>query len=282
MNQKKNIRLIALDLDGTLFNTQSKISEGNRQILKEAISKGITIIISTGRPYIGLPIEDMVEIGIKYAITANGAEIFSVPEKKPVYLDGLEPDIAEKLLQQLYQNQIHLDAFIQGDAYTQASTRPVAEKLDMPDSIKHYILDTRTIVDDLADYLAKNRLSVGKMTLNFMPDGAGGFVDRDKTETILKKYPEIKYVCGGYHNLELTKAGISKAKGLHLLCDYLHIPYDATLACGDSENDLDIIQAAGIGVAMENAAGIVKDAADYIAPSNDEDGVAEAVRRFCL
>ncbi|MGN0341400.1 MAG: Cof-type HAD-IIB family hydrolase [Roseburia sp.] len=279
---KKDIRLIALDLDGTLFNTQSKISEGNRATLKEAVSRGITVIISTGRPYIGLPIEDMVEIGIKYAITANGAEIFSVPEKKPIYLDGLDPDTAGILLQELYQNRIHLDAFIRGDAYTQASTRPIAEKLDMPDSIKHYILDTRTIVDDLAEFLIKNQLSVGKMTLNFIPDGTGNFVDRDKTEAILKKHPEIKYVCGGYHNLELTKAGISKAKGLHLLCDYLHIPYNATLACGDSENDLDIIQAAGIGVAMENGAKIVKDAADYIAPSNNEDGVAEAVRRFCL
>lgn len=282
MNTKKDIRLIALDLDGTLFNTESKISQENRQVLKEAVARGITVIISTGRPYVGLPLEDMTDIGIPYAITSNGAEIFSVPDKKPLYLEGLDADTTAALLQELYQNQIHLDAFINGDAYTQASTRSIAKQLDMPDSIRHYILNTRTIVDDLAEFLLAGHLSVGKMTLNFMPDGKGGFVDRDKTEDILKSHSEIKYVCGGYHNLELTKAGVSKAKGLHLLCDHLHIPYQSTMACGDSENDLDIIQAAGIGVAMGNAADLVKNAADFISLSNDEDGVAAAIRRFCF
>ncbi|MBR1390644.1 MAG: Cof-type HAD-IIB family hydrolase [Lachnospiraceae bacterium] len=279
---KKKILLLALDLDGTLFNTESKISDANRTALKKAIAEGVTVVISTGRPYVGLPLDDMADIGIRYAITANGSEIFRVPEKEPIYLDGIDAVTGCRLLQELYQNRIHLDAFIQGDAYTQASTREVAERLDMPASIKYYILNTRTVVEDLGAYIREKNLTIGKMTLNFMPDGNGGYTDRARTEQLLKAHPEITYVCGGYHNLELTKAGISKSAGLHLLCDYLNIPGDATMACGDSENDLDIISAAGIGVAMKNAAPIVKAAADYIAPSNDEDGVSDAIYRYIL
>ena len=87
---------------------------------------------------------------------------------------------------------------------------------------------------------------------------------------------------GGFHNLEDTRCGIAKSKGLKFLCDYLHISMEDTMAVGDSENDLDIVKAAGIGVAMGNAQQLLKDSADFISLSNEEDGVAYAIERFCF
>lgn len=278
---KHKIQLIALDLDGTLFNSQSRISDYNKKILKKAVASGITVIISTGRPYIGLPLEDMKEIGIRYAITANGAAIYRLPEKEVLFEDCLDTETSTSLLKELFQIELHLDAFIDGDGYSQTSTAELISKLQIPESLRKYIQSTRKRVPDLVAFVRENHYNVAKMTLNFAPAADGTFPSRDAAEAILKSHPKIAYVSGGFNNLELTKKGISKAKGLAFLCNLLNIPMEETMACGDSENDLDIVKAAGIGVAMRNAQKVLIDAADFVSKSNDEDGVAYAVVELC-
>jgi hypothetical protein len=118
------------------------------------------------------------------------------------------------------------------------------------------------------------------MTLNFYPDGQGGFTDREKVHKYLLSNPAIDVVSGGYHNLEFTRAGVNKGVGLHRLAEILGVDPAATMAIGDTENDLSIIRAAGIGVAMGNATDTVKAQADYITSSNEEDGVACAIEHF--
>lgn len=80
--------------------------------------------------------------------------------------------------------------------------------------------------------------------------------------------------------MEFTKAGVSKAKGLSFLCKHLDIPIDQTIACGDSENDLDILKAAGLGVAMANAPEDIRQKADDVTKSNDEHGVAAMLQKW--
>lgn len=251
MNDK--IQLIALDLDGTLYNANGQISDKNREVLKHAIDRGITVVISTGRPYVGLPLSDLKEIGIDYAITANGAGIYRVADKSCLSENAISPEDGAALLRTLYRYPLHLDAFINGDAYTQASTRELIDRLQISESLRAYIRDTRIVVDDLADYVSSNRLGIQKLTLNFIPDGNGGLCAREDITSILRDRPEYHYVSGGFRNIEVNKSGVSKAKGLRFLCETLHIPLSRTMACGDSENDLDIVSLAGIGVAMANA-----------------------------
>ena len=274
------IKLIALDLDGTLYNSQGLISERNKSVIKQAIAAGVTVIISTGRPYVGLPLEDMTVLGIQYAITANGAAVYKVPGKELLFDDCMPPSVSVPLLLELYQHRIHLDAFINGDGYTQNSTLEYVSHLNIPESLRKYITSTRKNIASLPDYISEHNLPVAKMTINFMPDGNGGYIDRDKVEALFKSHKELSYVCGGFSNLECTNAGISKSKGLSFLCDYLAIPMSATMACGDSENDLDIISAAAVGVAMSNAQQLILDKADFISKSNDEDGVAYAIEKL--
>lgn len=280
MNDK--IKLIALDLDGTLYNTNGQISDKNREVLKYAIDRGITVVISTGRPYVGLPLSDLKEIGIDYAITSNGAGIYRVADKTCLLEDAISPEEGAALLRQLYQYPIHLDAFIDGDAYTQASTRGLIDKLQISESLRTYIRDTRIVVDDLADYVSSNQLGIQKLTLNFTPDTTGGLTAREDVTALLRKHPEYHYVSGGFRNIEVNKTGVSKAKGLRFLCETLHIPLTQTMACGDSENDYDIVTLAGIGVAMANAEEILLHAADFVSRSNNEDGVAFAVEQLVL
>lgn len=277
---KKEIRLVALDMDGTLFNNQSQISAVNQQTIREAAEKGIEIIISTGRPYAGLPVSLLSSLGIRFAITANGAAIYQLPDKKCIYESCMTPELVCPIIEKLQKKDIHMDAFINGDGYSRNVCAPKIDLLDIPESIRQYIKDTRTFTDDLAVYIHTHALNVQKMVLNFYPLADGSFRHREEVKTLLASYPEISFLSGGYHNLEFTKTGTNKGAGLCFLCEYLGLSIDQTMAIGDTQNDIDILKTAAIGVAMENARDDVKAIADYITASNEDDGVSHAIRKF--
>ena len=188
----------------------------------------------------------------------------------------------ELVIEELQKKSIHMDAFINGDGFSQRSCEGKIDCLDMPASIKRYIHRTRTFTDDLAVYIRARNLNVQKMTLNFYPQEDGTFLYRDEVLQILSEHPEITFLSGGYHNLEFTKAGVTKGNGLRLLCSHLGVDIRETLACGDTQNDIDILKTAAIGVAMGNALPEVKEIADFVTRSNENSGVAHAIRTFAL
>lgn len=277
---KRKIQLIALDMDGTLYNHESQISLKDQQTIRAAIADGIEVVISTGRPYVGLPVEQLLSLGIRYAITTNGSSIYELSGRKCVYSNAMLPDFVCPIIKELQNENIHMDAFIDGDSYSQDSCKPMIDHLDMPASIRSYIKATRSYTSDLIVLIREKNLSVQKMTLNFCLHEDGTYIGRDAAVAILSSHPEITFLSGGYHNLEFTKAGTTKGLGLIKLCELLDISIEETMACGDTENDLDILRTAAIGVAMENATDPIKKAADFITLSNEESGVAYAISHF--
>lgn len=277
---KRKLSLVALDLDGTLFNQESRISKTDQDTIKEITSSGIEAAIATGRPYAGLPVELLSSIGIRYAITANGAAIYRLPEKECLFSSCMPPKLVFPLLEKLQKKSIHMDAFIDGDGFSQKSCERNLYRLDMPESIRDYIRSTRTFTDDLAEYIKDGQLDVQKVTLNFYPLPDGTFESREAVKQLLSSCPQITFLSGGYHNLEFTKTGTTKGAGLLFLCEHLGIHPSETMACGDTQNDIEILKTASIGVAMANAREDVKEIADYITLSNEESGVSHAIRRF--
>lgn len=275
-----SIQLVALDLDGTLFNDHSRISEENLKAIREITDRGVHAVISTGRPLSGIPYEQMEGSGIRYAITTNGSAVYDIPTQTCIYEDGMEGSLILPILDFLYGKDIHMDAFIGGKAYSPLHCLEAAKKLTIPESIKRYILETRIRLKDLSGFIRDNHLMVQKMTLNFYPDRNGVPVDRQAVKEYLLSNPDVLCVSGGYNNLEFTKAGVTKGVGLARLAEYLHIPLENTIAIGDTENDMAIIETAGIGIAMGNATPAVKAIADDITLSNEEDGVAAAIRKY--
>lgn len=274
-------KIAALDLDGTLFSRSGEITPYTREQIHSAIGKGVVIALSTGRPFSGVPIQAALELGIPYAITANGSAVYRIADKACMYEECIPTETAIDLLKELYQMHLHLDAFIGGEAYTQSSSFHIVRKSNvLPESVRQYILKTRNQVADLISYMKEHHLLLQKSSLIFERREDGTFIDREEAKAYLKSRPEVHVVSGGYYNLEFNKAGVSKATGLQFLCDFLKIPMEASMACGDSENDLDILRAAGFSVAMENAEDAVKDACDYITKSCDEDGVGYALAKF--
>lgn len=278
----KDIKLVALDLDGTLFDNSSRISKRNLTAIRSITDKGIHVVISTGRPFEGIPFDQIKGTGINYAITANGSGIYEISTGKCLYENAMGEELVTPILNFLLTRDIHMDAFIGGKGYTPVQCVETAQKLTVPSSIKNYIITTRTRLDNILQFIHENQLKVQKMTLNFYPAADGTLIDRETVRKFLVSNPSITTVCGGYNNLEFTRADANKGVGLRKLAEILGVNPDATMAIGDTENDLAIIEAAGIGVAMGNATDAVKARADYVTTTNTKDGVAAAIEHFIL
>ena len=276
----KDINLIALDLDGTLFNKDGIISVANKEQLNRAAAQGIKIVISTGRPFNGLPFEQIKDTTIEYALTTNGASVYKIDGKECLYENGMDLDIIMPILDWILEREIHIDIYMNGVGFTPIRCRENLGRLDVPDSLRQYMIATRTPVEDLKKYVSDCGKMIQKINLNFYPQSDGTFLHRDETLAFLKANASIEVVCGGFNNFEISKAGVTKREGLEFLAHYLGTDLEHTMAMGDSENDLSMINAAGIGVAMGNASDDVKSVADYITTTNNEDGVGAAIKNF--
>ena len=279
----KDIKLVALDLDGTLFDNSSHISERNLTAIRSITDKGIHVVISTGRPFEGIPFDQIKGTGINYAITANGSAIYRLPEKECIFSNCMRPETVAPIIRYLQTKDIQYDAFIGGNRYSEEHGQDVIERLtQMPAATRSYIKASGILTENLADFILERDLEVQKMTLNFYPLPDGSYKDRVDVWNHLKANPQVTVLSGGYQNVEFTKAGTTKAMGLRFLAEMFEIPIEETMAVGDSQNDMDIMQAAGIGVAMENATDEVKAIADFVTKSNLEDGVGYAIEKFIL
>ncbi len=276
----KKISLIALDLDGTLLDSSLQISLENQQSIRNAIAQGVEVIIATGRSYHGIPIEQLASLGIKYVITSNGAAIYKIPEKACIFEDNIPFETILPIVQKLSGFDILLHIFINGQCYSQTSKLSIIDKLSCTDAFRTFLRTVGVQTDDLTEYLVSQRTPVQKGCITFYRDEDDNVKDWEDVYTYLASQSMLKCVDGGVANLEFTNAKVSKAHALKVLADYLSVSMEETMACGDSENDLDIIEAAGIGVAMDNAADMVKASADFISLTNNQHGVAYAINHF--
>ena len=274
------LQLVALDLDGTLFNHDGIITEKTKNEIKRATQKGTYVVISTGRPYNGVPFEQIKDTGIDYAITTNGASIYHIPTNECIYENCMELSLVEPILTFLLEKQIHIDLYIDGKGFTPRYCRENLDKLSVPPSLKEYILATRTPVDDLLSYVKERGQNIQKITLNFYKQSDGTFLHRDEIYNTLSQNKQLECVCGGFNNLEFSKAGVTKGTALTHLANLLSVPMEQTMAIGDTQNDISILKTAQIGVAMGNASEEVKALADYITTSHNEDGVGNAISHF--
>jgi len=274
------VKLIALDMDGTLFNSQGEISEKDKAAIQKATENGVAVAVATGRAYSELPIEQLCQIGIRYAITGNGSAVYKMPTMECVFSDCMEDELVCKILEEAGKLDIYYDVYIKGLIYRPESVTHNIRKMDMPSSLHETVEKTRIVVDDLVAYIRETEGQVEKATLNFALLEDGTLLNRDKTAEILDRYPQIEYLSGGFHNWEFTKKGVNKGSGLKFLAERIGVAVEETMACGDSQNDYSMLKAAKVAVAMGNAKEEIKAIADFITLSNEESGVGHAIEKF--
>ena len=274
------IRLIAFDMDGTVLDDHKKILPQTKEVLERLAEQGIELVPATGRPFCGLSPEIERLQGVRYVITCNGAGIYEKETGNCLMGDNISLDSLLPLLTELEPLSVMADPFLKGKAFMSAKNRPLVEKMHVSEELKEYIRTSRTLVPDLVEYLRERGDDVEKLTINFAENEDGVLQGYDEVLTIVRKYPQMNAVSGGIRNIEITKSGVTKASALMWLGEYLAIDREEIIAFGDSENDLEMLRAAGIGVAMENAEKEAKEVADFVTLSNTDNGIVYALQKF--
>lgn len=274
----RQIKLIALDMDGTLLNERGVLSAGNRGALEEAMKQGIHVVIATGRVFSALPADVLSVPGIEFAITSNGANVVRLKDRETLYSNLIERQSVEKIMDILKDPDIMAEVFFDHDVFAEKECLDHLERFGMlTEKSRQYTLSTRKPVDSVIRLVQENEAQLENINLIFRDAKRRGEIwDR------LLKMEGITVTSSMPHNLEVGGATTSKADGLAHLAGLLGIGQGEIMACGDSENDMAMLRYAGLSVAMGNAVQTVREAADTVTGSNAEDGVAQAIRRYAL
>lgn len=272
-----DIRMIALDLDGTTFNSKGKLTDHTRTALEAAAKKGVHIVVSTGRSFNSLPEQIRTVNGIEYAITSNGAHINDIKTGEAVYDDYIHPDNIERILDLKKRFGCGIECFIDGQAYIDEPTYRDIELNGCEFRNAEYVLWSRKPVDDIEALMKENRHKIENVNFCFEN---GEQADAAKSEVSLM--PDATITTSFRNNLEVGGPNTSKKTALMELMNRLGVKREQLMCCGDAPNDIQMIELAGLGVAMGNAWGGTKDHADYVTGTNDEDGVAQAIEKFVL
>ncbi|MEG2774883.1 MAG: Cof-type HAD-IIB family hydrolase [Acetivibrio sp.] len=276
------IKMIGLDLDGTVLNQEKKMGIRTRQAVEEAIKRGVMVLPATGRPLSGIPDEIFKIHGIQYALCANGAVIHDLKKQKKIHEVVMDYKEIMEIIERLKKIDVMADVFIDGRGYVETENLAYHIQFETSAPLREYILKTRTTVENLSVFLKERQQNIQKMTINFRREEDGSLYGKEGVEKILSEYKELAVVSGMATNLEVTNARATKGNGLLILGELFGIKKEEIMACGDSGNDREMLKAVGLGVAMENSTNEVLEIADYITKSNEEDGVAHAIEKFVL
>ena len=272
------IKMILLDLDGTLLNSGKQLSSGNRAALEQAAARGVHIVPSTGRFYAGMPQVVRELPFVRYVVTINGAQVYDAAEDRVLRRAEIPAADADRLFQRMEELPVLYDCFIDGWGCMDRRHYEQVERFVTDPVVRRLILELRRPVDDLRGWVQRTGVSVQK-TQMFFRDTA--YRDREMARFI-QDFPDMSVTSSVPFNIEINARNASKGEGLRFLCRHLGIAPEESMACGDGSNDLSMLQAAGVGVAMANADPLLLAAAKYVTDTNDNDGVAKAVERFCL
>ena len=273
-----SIKLIAFDLDGTFLDSKKNIHPDNIKALEAAAEKGVVIVPATGRIVGGVPQQIRELPFIRYYVTVNGAFVYDAVEDKAVARAEIPLEDALSLLRYEDSLGISYDCYQDGWGYMSADMYDRAGEYVTDPGILKLVLTLRTKVPELKEYLRQKGESVQKLQLYFtdMQERARQF------EMLPGMFPNMAFTTSVPFNIEINSSAATKGQGLAALCRRLDIRPEEVLAFGDDRNDADMIRFAGIGVAMENAIEELRAAADWVAVSNAEAGIARGIERFVL
>lgn len=273
-----DIKLICIDMDGTLLVDEHNVSEENKKAVKYALEKGVHIAITTGRVYNCAMLYSEL-IGLKTPIIAsngayiggtNGEEIYKNPLTKEEVRTVFKIATDNNLLAYLTTRYglISLVDLPENNIYKVLNKTLPKEK-----QIRLEVIES---IDKILE-LYKNEILKGVCVENS---------DKEKLlkarEELSKLNPELEIATSWKNNFEVTRKGSSKGEAVKRLAEYLNISSEEVMCIGDSENDISMLKYAGCAIAMGNASDDVKKVADFITEANYNSGVAKAIYKFIL
>lgn len=295
------VRMVALDLDGTLLTHHSSISPLTRQAIAEAVAHGVVVLPATGRPLANLPPIVAQLPGIRYAITSNGAAVWDLGND-PLgcvysrYSNAAERETSEpaclvhnvfpvekarEVFSLFHEYSGEMSIFSDGhsikdlhgiECLTARFEKKHSTEAQQPNDGRF------VVVRDLAEWMSRNAHEVEKFCMFF-----NTVEEAQEALPRFLKLEGVEVVQGSPENIEVTARNVDKGNALLALADILGIPHEATAAVGDSENDRAMLEKAGVAAVMANGMPHIKELADLVSENDcDNDGVAELFRRLKL
>lgn len=263
------IKLLALDIDGTILTTDKKLTIRTRKAMEEAIAREIKIVLVTGRPLYGIP-EDLLEIpGLDYAISSNGAVTTDLRTNTVLRRANLDADTALNIVEIPRKLDLIYAVFIDGVGYSELEPYERHLKLIQNKPVETYIRKSRRITNHM-DYMIKNAVyGVENIWLIAHDMRARDFLCHEITE----KW-NVHTVLTAAQDLEIGHPAADKGIAVLELSEHLQVRNEQIMAIGDNGNDISLLKCAGTSVAMGNASDEIKAIADFITIANDEDGAA--------
>ena len=263
-------RLIATDLDETLLDSSGKISDENMKALTMAMEQGTAVTICTGRMFHSARIFAL-QLGLKNPIVCyNGAMLAHPLTEEIITHTPLELNLAKKILKYFKEKGLYVQSYVGDILYAKDES-----ELEFLNYERYFGIRGKAIGDSLYDP-------------QVAPTKFLAMVDSEEKSLLVidelkNNFGEEVYIArSNFEFIEIMDKSVNKGRGLAALASGMGIAMNEVLAIGDGENDAEMIEEAGIGIAVGNASQKAKDAAGWIAPSNNENGVAWAVEKFVL
>jgi Cof subfamily protein (haloacid dehalogenase superfamily) len=266
--------VVALDLDGTLLTDELRITPRSRAAIRVARERGATVLLASARPPRSM-LRYHRELELETPLIAyNGALVWDAAAGAPLFHQPLVPDAARALVAFLRERDPGLNLSLEcGDRwYIDDLTEEVRE------AIEHFEVDPPHGVACLGQVLAEEAEAISKVLFRGNQQTAAELLASLPPHLVER----LQITTSGEWFCEVMAAGATKAAAVAWAAAHLGRSAGGVLAIGDSPNDIPMLEAAALGVAMENAAPMVKDAADVVTASNNDDGVALAIERYLL
>ena len=266
-------RILFTDLDGTLLDDNKEISPGNHQAIEEALSQGHKIVVSTGRPLPSARIQ-IERLGLTregcYAITYNGGLIYDTYHQKILYGKSIPRRLVKPLFEAALQRNLHIHTYTDTHILSCRDTEEV--RVYASTTLLPY-----EIADEEISQLTFDPYKL--LVINLDPDRLTEF----QQHVLINYAQELHSFLSTDALLEIVPVGVDKGAGVRWLCDYLNIPIENSVAAGDAQNDISMLETAHVGAVMRNAYPGIAEHGNYVTEhDNNHDGVAEIIRKYIL
>lgn len=262
------IRLLAVDLDDTLLNEKSEVSEMNKKAIQDAVARGVIVTIATGRMFESAQ-KIAREIGLDVPLIAyNGALVESAISEEVLMKTCVDADAAAAVLKLFKEKGWYIQLYRNDTLYVDTAT----------DDTRDYERRVKTKAVEIGSELYRNPRDILKML-------AVNDADKlDYVEEVVQTTFRGKVFAPRSRPrlLEIVNAKVNKGEALRFVAEKFGIKQEEVMAIGDSNNDVAMLEYAGLGIAMANASDRVKEVAQAITASNEEDGVAKAIEQYIL
>lgn len=272
--EKMKYKIIASDLDGTLLNSRSEVGEKNFTAISSLRERGIYFVPATGRTYAEIPDEIKACADIRYFILSNGALVLDKLCDEKIHF-CINKSNTLRLYGIISRYDAHLTARHDGKSYAE----PLTEE-----GIEHHFIDENHVRVLKRYAIFPDDFSNVINTVEYLEVVSAYFhsnEERMMCKAEIEEGGEIRAVLVGKYGLEIFSAAAGKGAALLALCDKLGIKREEAIGVGDSGNDLSLIEAAGVGLAVKNATDTLIAAADRVICSNDDGVVAYILEGFC-